>query len=114
MAIKVPISLPTDERLLSPSGHYLWRDFEGRKCWVPVEMCAPRKQRAFQIIGDIEPYKSVVDGSVVGSRRAHKEHLRRHGKIEVGNEWGGFPEPSTERPDAKPDIERALHELGAD
>lgn len=43
-------------------------------------------KRANNIIGDIEPYKSVIDGSVISGRRQHRDHLRAHGCIEVGNE----------------------------
>lgn len=36
--------------------------------------------------GDIKPYRSMIDGSIIGSRSKHREHLRAHGCIEVGNE----------------------------
>lgn len=42
--------------------------------------------RSFYVMSDIEPYKSVIDGSVISSRSRHREHLRAHGCIEVGNE----------------------------
>jgi hypothetical protein len=35
---------------------------------------------------DIKPYRSMVDGSMIGSRSMHREHLKAHGCIEVGNE----------------------------
>jgi len=35
---------------------------------------------------DIQPYMSMVDGSMIASRSHHREHLKRHGVIEVGNE----------------------------
>ena len=35
---------------------------------------------------DITPYKSMVDGSIIGSRSTHREHLRQHNCVEVGNE----------------------------
>lgn len=38
------------------------------------------------IISDIEPYQSMVDGTRITSRSHHREHLRTHGVIEVGNE----------------------------
>ena len=38
------------------------------------------------VMGDIQPYRSVVDGSVIASRSAHRAHLRQHGLTEVGNE----------------------------
>lgn len=39
-----------------------------------------------QVIRDIEPYKSMVDGSMITSRSHHREHLKRHNCFEVGNE----------------------------
>jgi hypothetical protein len=38
------------------------------------------------IMPDIQPYRSQLDGSVVTSRSRHRELLRAHGCIEVGNE----------------------------
>lgn len=38
------------------------------------------------VIGDIQPYKSMVDGSMITSRSQHRSHLKQHGMIEVGNE----------------------------
>lgn len=35
---------------------------------------------------DIEPYRSMADGSIIGGRAQHREHLRRHNCVEVGNE----------------------------
>lgn len=38
------------------------------------------------VMGDITPYKSMITGEIVQGRRQHREHLRQHGCIEVGNE----------------------------
>lgn len=38
------------------------------------------------IIGDIQPYQSMIDGSMITSRSQHRSHLKQHGMIEVGNE----------------------------
>lgn len=46
-----------------------------------------REPRAdHHVIGDIAPYRSMVDGSVINSRSHHREHLRQHGCVEVGND----------------------------
>lgn len=48
---------------------------------------APRHANAaHNIITDIQPYQSMVDGSEISSRSRHREHLRSHGMIEIGNE----------------------------
>lgn len=56
------------------------------------------------VMGDIQPYRSMVDGSVIGGRRQHRDHLRAHGCEEVGNEK--LPAPSA--PKVTP------HEIGRD
>jgi len=38
------------------------------------------------VMPDIQPYQSMADGTMITSRSHHREHLRRHGLIEVGNE----------------------------
>lgn len=40
----------------------------------------------FGIIADIKPYTSQIDGTVIESRSQHRNHLKQHGCIEVGNE----------------------------
>lgn len=42
--------------------------------------------KSWQIMPDIAPYTSTIDGSTIGSRSIHRAHLRAHGCIEVGNE----------------------------
>lgn len=42
--------------------------------------------RPIYSVGDQYDYVSVVDGSHISSKRAHREHLKRHGLIEIGNE----------------------------
>lgn len=38
------------------------------------------------IMPDIQPYQSMVTGEMITSRSRHREHLREHNCIEVGNE----------------------------
>ena len=52
----------------------------------------PERIRGFDIIGDLPPFVSPVDGSVVGSRRARQEHNNRNACIDVGND------PAAKRP----------------
>lgn len=42
--------------------------------------------KSHYVMGDIQPYKSMVDGSTISSRSHHREHLRKHGCVEVGND----------------------------
>lgn len=50
------------------------------------------------IIGDIVPYRSPLDGSIIHSRSQHRRHMCQHGVVEAGNERldvGKKPEPSS-------------------
>ena len=65
-----------------------------RKTYVIREgKLAPKhevRSSAHNVIGDIEPYESVITGERIGGRRQHKDHLRDHSCIEVGNEKSTF------------------------
>ena len=58
-----------------------WHCYAGR--WMPEGSFTPG---GYTVLPDIAPYKSVIDGSVIGSRSTHRAHLREHNCIEVGNE----------------------------
>ena len=71
-------------------------DFVTKK-WMPVEkyeaMAASRRDQvarselpAPMMVRDIEPYQSVITGEMITSRSKHREHLHRHGAIEMGHE----------------------------
>lgn len=42
--------------------------------------------RPVNVMPDIQPYRSVVTGEVIGSRSTHKKHLKTHKLVELGNE----------------------------
>lgn len=44
------------------------------------------KPVAPMVMDDIQPYRSMIDGSEIGSRSRHREHLRAHGCVEVGDQ----------------------------
>ena len=51
-----------------------------------IEKPGNKPRRGLEIVSDIQPYKSMIDGSRIGSRSTHRTHLRDHNCIEVGNE----------------------------
>jgi hypothetical protein len=60
------------------------------------------------VMGDIQPYKSQLTGEMVTSRSRHRNLLREHGCIEVGNETRYLkPKPITTPPGRKEAIIRA-------
>ena len=62
-------------------------------------------KRVHHVTPDIAPYRSMIDGSIISGRKQHREHLRRHGCIEVGN---AIPSAPRGIPDTSP---RERHEL---
>lgn len=64
------------------------------------------------VIPDIEPYRSMVDGSVITSRSKHREHLRAHNCIEVGNDSSlrATPKPLQSPPGLKDEIIRVARD----
>lgn len=65
-----------------------YRTIEGRD--DAPDHCGQRVQRIISapsmVIGDIQPYQSMVDGTMVMGRAEHREHLKRHNLIEVGDQ----------------------------
>lgn len=61
--------------------------FEGEqadKAWAEKQNMTFRE--APRIMSDIGGYVSQVDGSWIESRSKHRDHLKRHGMIELGND----------------------------
>ncbi len=65
---------------------YVYRDGK----LIPKHLAPPRHKPAsegLQVIKDIEPYQAIgVDGRIIGGRRQHREMLRTHNLVELGNE----------------------------
>ena len=60
-----------------------------------------------QIMPEIEPYKSQITGEVIASRAQHREHLRRHGYQEIGND-SSLTRPYRGIPDTAPQQRKEL------
>ena len=84
------------------------------KAWEAREPADPERI-GLQIIKDIDPYKAVaVDiatdrAPAIGSRREHREFLKRNGYHEVGNEKIGRKQ-QTYTP-VRDDLRRAVQEV---
>lgn len=61
------------------------------------------------LIRDTEPYRSVITGEMIQGRRQHRDHLKAHGCIEVGNEYLP-PKPLPELPPIAQDVKRAMED----
>jgi hypothetical protein len=64
---------------------YVYRDGK----LIPKHLAPPRHSpgRGLQVIKDIDPYRNIaVDNGVISGRRQHRDMLRAHGLIEVGDQ----------------------------
>jgi putative FmdB family regulatory protein len=69
-----------------------------------------------QVMRDIEGYQSMVDGSWIGSRSQHREHLKRHGMRELGNEKPDFTKrgPTVPRDSIRREIKTSVERMKAE
>jgi len=91
---------------------YVW---DREKCeLVPKEEYYARKHAhvnaAPMVMSDIPEYQSVIDKSVIGGRRQHRDHLRAHDCIEVGNEWKPPRRSEMSQAERVADIKRSMGE----
>jgi len=71
-----------------------------------------RESRSAMIMGDIKPYQSMIDGTTITSRSRHREHLRSHNCIEIGNETKHLqPKPLQSPPGLKEAILQATEQV---
>lgn len=81
--------------------------------WVPIEEYQALEPSGPMIMPDIQPYQSMVDGSIINSRSRHREHLRQHNCVEVGNDSSLYRprKPLAAPPGLKDHIIRATNEV---
>lgn len=96
----------------------LFAEYEGDKLvYLNPSYRPPARSDAVKapmVVRDMGEYVSPVDGSHITSRSQHRDHLRAHDLIEVGNErLKGMPEPV--RPDRNlgEAIKRRIDEVAA-
>jgi hypothetical protein len=64
--------------------HYELGTPEAEEAWKQKQSMT--KREAPMVASDISGYISQVDGSWIESRSKHRDHLKRHGMIELGND----------------------------
>lgn len=71
-----------------------------------------RRTTSYQVMPDIHPYRSMIDGSEISSRSHHREHLKAHGCEEVGNDssLSSKPQPLKSPPGLKQALIEAAHQ----
>lgn len=71
---------------------------------IPADQyVSPHEVEAPFVMSDIAPYKSMATGEMIMGRRQHREHLKQHRLIEIGNER---QKPVARGPD--PTLKRAV------
>jgi hypothetical protein len=76
---------------------------------VPEEEFYEQMPEVHYVMGDINEYRSMATGEIIGGRRQHREHLRQHGLIEIGNEVRAA---MTKQPMRMPDREKRKRLIG--
>lgn len=79
---------------------------------IPAEeFYASREEpSAPMVMPDLQPYKSMVTGELIQGRRQHREHLKTHNVVEVGNSFDkATPKPASPPQGLKEQIARAVY-----
>ena len=88
---------------------YRWSEME--KTLLPLEEWLNKygdySNTAPMIIKDIHPYQSQIDGRMITSRSQHRNHLREHGCIEVGND-SSIKNPVYKPPGSPPGLKEKI------
>lgn len=53
----------------------------GKSEFIPVDQAAVRRDMGAAVHGDIEPFVSPLDGSVISDRKQYREHCERHNVV---------------------------------
>ena len=61
---------------------------------VTIHKYDKKLQTGFNIVRDVDPFLSPIDGSVIGGRRDLREHEKRHNVRQLGNDWAGSTRPA--------------------
>ena len=99
--------------IYSPEGK-LVAEYHGSECVYYDAAYYDSSEAGHMVMPDIQPYKSMIDGSVITSRSVHRTHLKQHGCVEVGNDSSALnprPQPLKSPPGLKEEIIRAADKL---
>jgi hypothetical protein len=67
------------------------------------------------VMSDISEYRSMVTGEIISGRKQHRDHLRAHGVVEVGNERIGSGEraPHYDKGEIAREIKDSIEQIKA-
>ena len=90
-------------------------DKETNKLIPKSEYYGSSDVNAPMVMNDIAGYKSMQTGEWIGSRSQHREHLKAHRLVEVGNELKAHTTkqaPKVDREQIRRDIHTSMQKLG--
>jgi hypothetical protein len=92
-------------------GSFVWCNLQQKMVSKDEYYAGKAEVNAPTVMNDIQPYKSMQTGEIISSRSHHKEHLRKHGLIEIGNEKmpERRPEPKYNSEEVRRAIARQLY-----
>jgi len=64
-------------------GHLIYAEENGE---VKLNNMAETNRPDFYVMPDVQPFRSMIDGSLITSRGKYRQHLRQHNCVEVGND----------------------------
>ena len=79
---------------------------------VVLDERAPVNEAGYYVASEEKlyaPYKSMQTGEMIEGRKRHREHLKAHGLIEVGNEQPKRPKPLEAMPGLKQELIRHFY-----
>ena len=85
----------------------------GQEPFEVTDDYVPEGRHEYHIVVDIEPYRSMADGSIVTSRSHHREMLRRNNAVEIGNDSSLYKprQPIKSPPGLKEQVIRAVEQV---
>jgi len=81
---------------------------------IPADQYYRRTEvNAPMVMPDIQPYQSMIDGSIIASRSVHRAHLKQHNCFEIGNETKYLKsQPMTPPPGLKDRLIQVVNQKG--
>lgn len=91
--------------------HGAYAEFvDGELVWARADKLEPQASVGPQVMGDLRAYRSMIDGSMIDGRKRHRDHLKAHGCVEIGNDTSHIDR----KPVAIQGRKKSLHRMLAD
>lgn len=65
-----------------PRWKQVWNEEEQKSEFIPLDEAAARHPSSAYVQGDIETFRSPIDGAVISDRKQLREHCKRHGVVQ--------------------------------